>query len=247
MENLTITGHPVNVSNFKILVQDLLDLGTSFNPKSERLQMAFIQTVSVNATDALTNLHNALQAYIKAVDEREAAYENVSALITRSFNALKVSDVDPKTIESAKTYVRKLQGKRAGKKLTEEELKALADEGKEIKQISASRMSYTFRFDNFEQFIFILANEPNYAPNEKDVQVASLNSHLEKLRTCNHNMATAESKLQDARINRNKVLYDPETGLVPIALKIKDYIKSIFGANSPEYKKIYSLSFRNFD
>lgn len=246
MENLTVTGHLVNVTNYKTLVKDIIDLQSNYNPKIVRLQIENLQTVSVNATDSINEMHNAYQAYIKAVKERETAYDLLGALILRSFNAFKVSDVDEKIIETAKSFVRKMQGKRAGKKFTEEELAALAAEGKNVKQISTAQMSYTYRFEFYDQYIIIVANEPNYAPNEEDIQVASLNSHLEIARNCNEMVAITESKLKDARIKRNKVLYAPKTGLVPIALDIKEYIKSVFGANSPEYKKIAALSFKNF-
>ena len=45
-------------------------------------------------------------------------------------------------------------------------------------------------------------------------------------------------------IARNKRLYDPQTGLVERAQVVKNYVKSIFGASSPEYKLINKLRFK---
>ena len=40
-----------------------------------------------------------------------------------------------------------------------------------------------------------------------------------------------------------KVEYNENTGLVDVALDSKTYIKSIFGATSPQYKQISKLRF----
>jgi len=49
--------------------------------------------------------------------------------------------------------------------------------------------------------------------------------------------------LSNARIERDKVLYKPETGLVDIVDDVKKYVKSLFGASTPQYKQISGLKF----
>jgi hypothetical protein len=43
---------------------------------------------------------------------------------------------------------------------------------------------------------------------------------------------------------RNIKLYSPETGIVDTAQTVKNYVKSVFGATSPQYKQISKLIFR---
>jgi len=50
--------------------------------------------------------------------------------------------------------------------------------------------------------------------------------------------------LSNARITRNDILYKPNTGLVDIAIDTKTYIKSVFGASSPQYKQVSGLEFK---
>ena len=50
--------------------------------------------------------------------------------------------------------------------------------------------------------------------------------------------------LSNARIARNEVLYKEKTGLVDTAFDVKVYIKSLFGASSPQYKQISKLAFK---
>jgi hypothetical protein len=51
--------------------------------------------------------------------------------------------------------------------------------------------------------------------------------------------------LSNARIERNKLLYSENEGLIDIANGVKSYIKSIFGAASPQYKQLTNLKFTN--
>ena len=51
--------------------------------------------------------------------------------------------------------------------------------------------------------------------------------------------------ISNARITRNDILYKEKTGIVDIALDVRAYVKSIYGATSPQYKQVSKLSFRN--
>ena len=45
-------------------------------------------------------------------------------------------------------------------------------------------------------------------------------------------------------IDRNQTLYNPLTGLVQTSKEVKQYVKSVFGANSPQYKQVRGLEFK---
>jgi hypothetical protein len=56
-------------------------------------------------------------------------------------------------------------------------------------------------------------------------------------------VVTATIQLSNARISRNDVLYKENIGLVDIAFDTKVYIKSVFGASSPQFKQVSKLNF----
>jgi len=62
----------------------------------------------------------------------------------------------------------------------------------------------------------------------------------------NQLVADTQIQLDQSRMNREKVLYQPITGLVHMGNDSKNYIKSVFGANSPEYKQISKLKFGTY-
>jgi hypothetical protein len=243
MASTTETGHANNVANFESLIISATAFGTSYNPSKESIKLTALQILLTNSKETLNSLNISQSAYSNAVAARESAFEPFSKLITRVNNALKASDTTVQVDESAQIIVRKLQGRRASAKITDEEKKALEAEGKEVNQISATQLSYDSRLENLDKLIMLLESVPYYKPNEEDLKVESLKSLQTDLRAKNNDVVVASIQLSNARIARNKLLYKPLTGLVDTAFDFKVYIKSVFGATSPQYKQISKLKF----
>ena len=237
------TGHAKNVANFEKLITNVTGFGTVYNPSKESIKLPALNTLLAASKVAINNVNLTEPAYKNAVSAREVAFEPLSKLITRVNNALKASDSTSQVDESALTLIRKLQGRRATPKMAEEEKNAALAEGKEVNEISASQMSYDSRLDNFDKLIKLLASVPEYAPNETELTTGSLTTLYNELSSKNTAVINATVPLNNARIARSKVLYAPLTGVVDISVDVKMYVKSVFGATSPQYKAISGLLF----
>lgn len=236
------TGHAINVANLETLITSVTAFGASYDPSKTSLKIPALNGLLTAARGALNAVNIAQSAYSNAVDAREVAFDPFGKLITRVNNALKASDTTPQVDESAQTIFRKLQGKRAGVKLSDQE-KDTEENGKEANQISTAQLSYDSKLENLDKLIMLLESTPPYAPNEEDLKVASLKALYTSLKTTNTEVLTTSIQLSNARINRNEILYKPITGLVDIASDTKTYLKSVFGATSPQYKQISKLKF----
>jgi hypothetical protein len=53
--------------------------------------------------------------------------------------------------------------------------------------------------------------------------------------------ATAAAPLSNTHIARNTVLSKENTGLIAITLDTKTYVKSLYGATSPQHKQVSKL------
>lgn len=236
------TGHAINVANLETLITSVTAFGASYDPSKTSLKIPALNGLLTAARGALNAVNIAQSAYSNAVDAREVAFDPFGKLITRVNNALKASDTTPQVDESAQTIFRKLQGKRASAKLSDQE-KDTEENGKEANQISTAQLSYDSKLENLDKLIMLLESTPPYAPNEEDLKVASLKALYTSLKTTNTEVLTTSIQLSNARINRNEILYKPITGLVDIASDTKTYLKSVFGATSPQYKQISKLKF----
>lgn len=152
---------------------------------------------------------------------------------------MQTTDATPQTINNAKTFNRKIQGKRASSSQNSTDPNAPAPN-----TISTSQQSYDQLIQHLSGLKSVLEAEPSYTPNETDLQVATLETKISDLTAKNTAVATAYASISNARIARNKILYTDPTSLVEKASEVKKYIKSVFGANSPEFAQIKGLQFK---
>lgn len=247
MASTTETGHAKNVANLDELISFATGYKKDYNPSKPTIKLEALKSLSGSAKNAIAAVNAALPAFSNAVAAREAAFAPLSKLVTRVLNALKATDTTIQVYESARTLVRKIQGRRATAKKSPDEIKALSADGKEAVEISSSQMSYNSRLDNFDKLIKLLGSVSLYAPNEEDLKITSLTALHNDLNAKNIAVVNAAVPLSNARISRNNVLYKANTGLVDIAADTKTYIKSLYGATSPQFKQVSKLEFNTLN
>lgn len=244
MASTSETGHAKNSANFDTLIAYVTGYGTTYNPSRAALKLTALQTLSTVVRNAISAVNSSIPAYTNAVAAREQAFAPLNKLITRVLNALKSTETSAQVDDSAKTLARKIKGSRAKPQKTDDEKKALEAQGKEIKEISASQLSFDNRIDNLDKLIKLLASIPLYAPNEADLKVAALTTYYNDLKAKNTTVIAAATPLSNARNARNEVMYKPNTGLVDIATDVKTYLLSVYGTGSPQYKQVSRLKFK---
>ena len=82
-----------------------------------------------------------------------------------------------------------------------------------------------------------LLNSSGYAPNEAELKLAALTAYSTALKNANTAVISATTPLSNARITRDEALYAEGTGLIALAALVKKYVKSIYGADSPQYNR----------
>ena len=234
------SGHKPNVANFETLISYCTGYGAQYNPANTRLNLPQLSAIKTNADNAMAQVNLDLAPEKLAVDAREILFKPLSALSTKILNAVKASNVSEEYINDVKTIIRKLQGKRATPKIKDD---PNTPEDESLQTHSSSQMSIDQRIENLDKLIDLLASNPNYAPNEVDVKVVTLTTMRNDMIAANTLVINAQTTLSNSRIARNVILYDRATGLVKIAGDVKSYVKSVFGANSPQYKQISALKF----
>ncbi len=159
-------------------------------------------------------------------------------LSTRLVNAFAATDASVEMVKDAKAINRKLQGKRA------KAIEAPIDPNAPAPTtISASQQSYDQLIEHFNNLIELLKTEPTYTPNETELKIVTLTAQLAALKAANTTVSTAYTAVSNSRIARDKTLYKDKTGLYDITGDVKNYVKSLFGATSPEFKQISKIKF----
>lgn len=240
MSSKSETGHTKNVANLKTLNTYLGTLNAKYNPTNPVIALAALNALHINADNSLSLIQDAQPAFAAAVDAQQAAFKPLNKLVTRLVRAYKAAIKNPAEAETIIGLQKKINGK--PKKINP---KTEPKEGEED-PVSTSQLSYDNRQANFQLLVKTMAANSSYKPNETELQVATIQVYADELKLTTEAVDATYAPIVNSRIDRNTILYHNETGMIPVVVPaIKDYIISVYGANSPQIKYIYTLKFKN--
>lgn len=239
MPSTSETGHAKNIANFQDLIAFVTGYGATYNPSKNALKLPQLNALLTTSQTKLADVITKNTAYNNSVNDRMLAFDGLKALSTRLVNALETTDAPKEKVSDAKGFNRKLQGKRASTPATPTDPNTPAPA-----TISASQQSYDQQIQHFAGLISVLESETSYTPNETELQIATLTAKQTDLVAKNNAVSIAYTGISNSRINRNKTLYEDGTGLVSVATEVKKYIKSVFGASSPEFAQVKGIEFK---
>lgn len=246
------TGHSKNVANLLKYEQFLATLGVGYNPANTNITASAISTLYNNADTKVNAEKTAFTTWKQATNQREINFKELKSLSTKLLGALQSTGTAQQTINDFAFYVKKLRGNTVTKSTK-------ADAGitdppptdditptptpTEPTTISTSQQSYDNKMQHFSKMILLLQGQPVYVPNETEFQVASLQTRFTTITTINDTANTAIATLRAARIERNTFMYAENTGVLDLIKQSKAYIKSVYGADSQQYKTANSIKF----
>ncbi len=239
------SGANTNVTNLKTLNSAILGFGDQYNPANAHITPAALQAVYLLGLSAVNAVDSVLPASINAKNARSKAFDSLGKLATRTGNAFKSLVADEPARENIRSLILLIQRGRVNAKSKSATTDAAVDPAT-VKESTSHKSSYDKQLDNFFKLIQFLSSFPAYTPNEPDLTVAGLNALYNNLILNNQEVTDTQIQLDNTRRNREKVLYQSVTGLVHMGNDSKSYIKSVFGANSPEYKQISKLKFGTY-
>ena len=235
MASTSEVGHAKNVANFHDLISFCQGYGASYNPSKASLKVASLQTLETTAQNSLAAVIPLRTAYNDTVNARIQEFSGIKPLATRLVNALQATDATKEKIADAKTFNKKIQG---GKSTPQT---PVTPDTPAPTTISNSQQSYDQLVQHFTGLISVLSTETSYSPNESELTVSDLNSKLANLVQKNKDISDAYTNVDNSRISRNDVLYNDTPNLVSTAAEVKKYVKSVFGASSPQYAQVSGI------
>lgn len=236
MASNTETGHSVNISNFKLLIDKCTAFGAPYNPSNVRLTIANMTTLWTTADTSHQTLTAAIQAAKAPINDRQILFEPTEKLVTRTLNYFKSTDASDQVKADAKGLADRFRG--YGVKVDK-----LPDGTPDPADVSTSHQGFVQKADTFKQLVDLYGGDANYVPNEADLKVPALQLLATAMKTANDNIGTIIAPVGTARITRDKALYEEKTGIVDVAQACKDYVKGVFGATAAETKTVTGIKF----
>lgn len=241
MPSTSEKGHAKNVANFSKLIEVCKGFGTKYNPSKSAIKVANL-TIKLNTSkQQLQDIKDTAQAETTARNNRAIGFKGNNKFATRITAAVKASDATAESIADAISINKKIQGER----ITDTPKAKPATEGEaDDNTNSTSQLSYTNIVDHYKKYKTLLTSIATvYIPNETELQTASVNTYINTLEALNNAVDVAETAASNALIARNNGFYNETTGIPVIAQAVKDYVKSVYGAGSPEHKLVTKITF----
>lgn len=244
MPSTSEKGHAKNVANLSKLIEVCKGFGTKYNPAKAVLKIANLETRLTGCEADLQSVKDTNQAESTVRNNRKVSFKDKNKLSTRYLAAIKTSEgITDETIEDAISINKKVQGERITDLPTAKSTEGTPEEDNTI---STAQLSYTNIVDHYKKYKSLITSlGANYAPNETDLKLAALTAKITEWETLNAQVDTAETASKNALIKRDKNFYTEKTGIPDLAADVKEYVKSVFGAGSPEHKMVTKISFTN--
>ena len=237
MASTSEVGHNKNVANFNSGYQILEEMGLLYNPSNVKIKLQNLDPLRATLQTTITVLNQKIPPYKNAVAAREQAFAPISKLMTRVVSNVKSLELSDTEKENIATQVKKIRG--------DQKVKKVNPETSETETISTSQMSYDNRISNLDVLINQLSSYPQYAPNEIDLQIVTLQTLKTNLQTLSSSVNTAGNAIITARTNRNNALYNSENNIIKLVKDIKSYLKSLGDSGKPYYNAFVLLKFKD--
>lgn len=242
MSSTSETGHAKNVANANLFNSYAANLGIIYNPSNPDLGLKNLQALYSEAFAQQEQINAALPPYTFAVNARQAVFSTINKDLTKLQKAYKATKgVSGAQMEDFMTIARKIKG------LRKSPLAPPIPPETEATNYSVSQLSYDQRTNHFSELIQLLQTTPDYAPNETEYQITTLQTEKDQMMQTTQEVADTYFPLSQARSGRNKTMYTNENNLIDTYNTAKTYIFTILDKNSPEYKAFAKLKFKRIE
>jgi len=237
------TNHEKVVASWDKVLEACNAHGSKYNPRKASLKVTALKHLLTSAQESLEAVDVAGNRLILAINDRQRGFNGLPMLGTRIINALAVTDASAELIADANRVRLRFRYPAQGTPKAEAEGQENGVSASDNSRGPLSQLDYDSKLKNLKALIGLVESEPTYQPFEADLQTGALKKLLTSLRAKHKAVAQAELALGNARIVRNKALFD-ESGIFGRVKLVKKYAKTAFGTTSPEFRYINSIRFR---
>ncbi|MBK5213546.1 MAG: hypothetical protein JJE55_07800 [Flavobacteriaceae bacterium] len=237
MSSTSEVGHNKNVANFSTAYAVLEEMGPLYNPSNSSITLGVLTPIKATLNTQVSRIDAAMAVYRADVADKKNAIKKMDKLATKINNYFKSLDVPDNEKENIASQVRRIRGDAPKKKAP-----ANPEQGDD-KSISNSRQSFDNKVANFNTLIAQLEVFSEYAPNEDDLKIATLQAYTAELATLNARAHVSDDALITARAERNKTVYFNTSNVVGLMLKVKAYVRSLGPIARPYYEALMRLKF----
>jgi len=244
MNKNSASGPGTNVTNLKTLIAIISGFGDRYNPINVLISLVALKALYLRGLSAVNAVDAVQPANTNAINVRTEAFDLLDKLTTRIGNAFKAIVSNKQSRDHVRSMILLIQRGRVNPKKEQPPVDDPTAEPGTVRENTSHKSGYDKQLENFYKLIQYLASFPVYTPNEADLTVDALTAFYNELTGKNQVVVETQTQLDIARRVRENVLDKPGTGLIQVCNNSKNYISSVFGPRSAEYKQVSKLKFK---
>ena len=228
------------------MISKVKGYGSKYIPNNNNIKLVALELIFTNADGSKDSVTLILKLYKGAIVDRHGLFKPLKRLATRILRAVKSSEVDDSIVEQTKSFVAKIRGERIvpiAKSIPIVTTTIVGDVPVVLKKHSVSQQSFANNIEHLNGIVVLLQDVTNYDPAETDLTVDSLIAMVADMKVKNKACFDADTNYLNSLILRNKLLYYPKTGLYDISNTVKNYVSTVYGFKSPEFKELSKIKF----
>lgn len=237
------TGHAKFIESIERLIAADATLDPAKLNAPADLRSSALAALLPGANTRQTQVGNAKADWRTVTLDRQTDADEIESKAAQAVALLEAQGARGETVEDARSYVRKLQGKRKTPKPADDAATPAVDESEA--GISVSQQSNAAKIANFSELIDYLEAQPEYAAvTNPGYTVTELRAFADNLRAKHTVSINAATTLSADRSDRDAFFYTDPNSVLALAKRYKKLVFGAYGANSPEYALVNSIPFQ---
>lgn len=226
---------------------------SSYNPGRATLKIEALTAKKLEGTNAINNVIGAKTDYDDSINQRKQLFATLPKAAASIMRVLEASGVSAEKLADARGYVKQMRGRSGSKKMMMAESAATGVTGvtgattapaaPAGKPRSKQQLAYVSKADWLAKLISTIASEPLYAPNEENLQMSSVSAYHQSLTDSIKRVSEKQVALNNARIEKDHILYHDENSLCNVGRAVKKYVRGIYGPQSEHYTQLSKIRF----
>jgi len=226
-----------------MLIIILVGLGANYNPSQSLILLSALQDKLTEAKAALAAVDAAEAGKTAAINEIQVEAENLDKYAVNIKRAVEVEINDAAFTADIQSIVNRYASSSRDTGLPDDP-STPEDESRTTR--STSQRSRDNQIAYLADIAALIRTRPDYKTNDADYTLAAIEAKIAQLTTKNNAAKTAVAALGNALDERDRVLYDPETGVLKLVKLIKTQLALKPGKESAAYQQINALEFRKY-
>ena len=236
------TGHAKNVANFEQVIIILTALGAVYNPSQALILLSALQTKLTEAKAALAAVDAAEADKKFRTDQVQAEFEGLYKYVVNIKRSAELEVNDEAFTEDLQSIVNKFN---SGSRKTGLEDNPLTLEDESRTPVSTSQRSRDNQIAHLADIVALLQTR-GYETNDAEYDLPAIEDKRAALAAKNNADKASTATLGNASDERDRVLYDPESGVLKLVKLIKTQLARKPGKTSAAYQQIAALEFRKY-